>query len=53
MKLNELRKHERLCELLRELAFDIITFDEFWSQMKEYGLTDEDIDRLCSGGHVE
>lgn len=53
MKLKDLPKHEKVAELLRKLGHDMITIEEFWSQMRTYGLTDEDIDRFCCGGRVE
>jgi hypothetical protein len=53
MKLSELSNHDRVAELLRELGHDLITIEEFWQEMRKYGLTDEDIDRFCCGEQVE
>ena len=53
MKLKDLPKHEKVAELLRNLGHDMITIEEFWSQMRAYGLTDADIDRFCCGERVE
>lgn len=54
MKLSDLPKHQRVAELLRLLGHDQITIDEFWREMRKYGLTDADIDRFCCGGeHAE
>jgi hypothetical protein len=50
MRLSELPQHERVSELLRQLGNDMITVEEFWQEMRKYGLTDEDIDRFCAGG---
>lgn len=36
-------------ELLRLLADDRLTREQFWKQMHEQGLTDADIDRYCRG----
>jgi hypothetical protein len=49
MRLTEISKHARVAELLRLLGHDAITVEEFWQQMRQYGLTDEDIDRFCQG----
>jgi hypothetical protein len=49
MKLSELPKHDRVSELLLKLGLDRITVEEFWNEMRKYGLTDEDIDRFCTG----
>lgn len=53
MKLSDLSQHQRVAELLRQLGHDLITIEEFWSQMRAYGLTDADIDRFCCGERVE
>ena len=53
MKLRDLPKHEKVAELLRKLGHDMITIEEFWSEMRAYGLTDQDIDRFCCGERVE
>lgn len=53
MKLSELSKHQRVSDLLRDLAHSKITVEQFWQEMRRYGLTDQDIDTLCSGKHVE
>lgn len=45
-------QHDRIAELLRKLGHDLITIEEFWQQMRRYGLTDEDIDTFCCGKHV-
>lgn len=52
MKLSELSQHQRVAELLRQLGHDTITIEEFWAQMRAYGLTDKDIDRFCCGERV-
>jgi hypothetical protein len=49
MKLKDLSKHQRVSELLRMLGLDAITVEQFWQEMRKYGLTDEDIDRFCTG----
>jgi hypothetical protein len=51
--LKTISQHERISELLRMLGHDNITIEEFWQEMRRYGLTDEDIDTFCSGKHVE
>lgn len=53
MRLKDISKHERVSELLRLLGHDTITIEEFWAQMRQYGLTDEDIDRFCCGERVK
>ena len=40
---------ERMHELLRLFGEDKITMEEFWSQMRDHGLTDKDIDAYCRG----
>jgi hypothetical protein len=50
MRRNELSKADRLSKLLRLLGLDMITVEQFWQSMRQYGLTDEDIDRFCRGG---
>ena len=32
-----------------KLGHDTITIEQFWQYMRQYGLTDEDIDCFCSG----
>lgn len=51
--LKTISQHERISELLRMLGHDSITIEEFWQEMRRYGLTDEDIDTFCRGKHVE
>lgn len=53
ISLRDLPKHERVSELLRLFGNDMIKIEEFWSQMREYGLDDDDIDAFCEGKHVE
>jgi hypothetical protein len=53
LTLRDIPKHERVSELLRLFGNGAIDFDEFWAQMRQYGLTDEDIDMFCRGEHVE
>lgn len=53
MKLSELTKHARVAELLRMLGHDSISIEQFWKEMRQYGLTDEDIDRFCRGEQVK
>jgi hypothetical protein len=48
-----LTQHEHLAQLLRDLGHDLIDVEQFWQEMRKYGLTDEDIDRFCRGEHVE
>lgn len=52
IRLSELSQHERVAELLRELGHDMIDIEQFWQEMRKYGLTDEDIDRFCCGEQV-
>ncbi len=40
---------DRMHELLRLLGDDKITVEEFWAQMREHGLSDQDIDAYCRG----
>lgn len=53
MRLRDLPRHQRVSELLRQLGNDGITTEQFWNQMREYGLTDQDIDRFCRGEKVK
>lgn len=53
MRLRDLPKHQRVAELLRQLGHDAITTEQFWAEMRKYGLTDQDIDRFCCGERVE
>lgn len=53
MKLSDLSQHQRVAELLRLLGHDSITIEQFWQEMRAYGLTDQDIDRFCCGEKVE
>ena len=36
-----------------KLGHDTITVEEFWRQMRQYGLTEEDIDRFCMGATAD
>ncbi len=42
-------KYEKLHYLLGALGESAITLDEFWRQMAEQRLADQDIDKYCSG----
>ena len=42
-------RDERLYELLGAFGLGQIDRDSFWKRMAEAGLTDEDIDALCTG----
>lgn len=53
MRLKDIPKHDRVSELLRHLGNDKITIEEFWAQMRQYGLTDADIDKFCCGERVK
>lgn len=51
--LRNLSQHQRISELLSQLGNDIINIEQFWQEMRKYGLTDDDIDKFCRGEHVE
>lgn len=53
IRLSDLSQHDRVAELLRKLGHDMIDIEQFWQEMRKYGLTDEDIDRFCCGEQVE
>lgn len=53
IRLKDLSQHERVAELLRQLGHDFIDIEQFWSRMRSYGLTDEDIDKFCRGENVK
>lgn len=42
---------QRMHELLRQFGEDKITLEQLWAQMRQHGLSDEDIDRYCRGEH--
>ena len=42
-------KRERLHKILGLFGDDLITKDQFLALMREHKLTDDDIDRYCSG----
>lgn len=49
MAKKEEKNRQRMHELLREFGEDKITMEQFWAQMRQYGFTDQDIDRYCRG----
>lgn len=49
----ERSRWEVLHELLGLFHDSRLTADQFWAQMRQHGLTDEDIDKYCHGISLE